>query len=117
MFFSSSTTRTVTGTPASSSLLVSVMGALFITTRAISTTRGRPGQRWIGAATRGPQSPREVASPLTDPRDMRPPMRLLLCSFLLLVACETTGAKSAATLTYTEDAHKAYKEALQAFED
>lgn len=45
-------------------------------------------------------------------------MRLVLCSFLLLaVACETSGAKSAATLTYTEDAQKAYKEALRAYED
>jgi outer membrane protein assembly factor BamD len=42
---------------------------------------------------------------------------LLLCSLLLVSACESSGAKSAATLTYTEDAHKAYKEALRAYED
>lgn len=45
-------------------------------------------------------------------------MRLFLSAFLLLAtACESTGAKSAATLTYTEDAQLAYKEALRAYED
>src|SRR5262245_44420319 len=39
-----------------------------------------------------------------------------LAAFLCLSGCDFDPAKSSASLTYTEDAHKAYLEAMKAFE-
>jgi outer membrane protein assembly factor BamD len=42
---------------------------------------------------------------------------VLLSLALALAACNGGGAKSSASLTYTEDAFKAYREAMDAYED
>src|SRR5262245_51434614 len=43
--------------------------------------------------------------------------RLLLAACLILTACDFDPAKSSVSLTYTEDSHKAYLEAMKAFDN